>query len=82
VRLTRLFSHSDKDGSYLNALLYFSASDLIFTQHADGMRTALVDIAAVTFDADGRQIDGIDRTFPRSKRIPVRSCHGLPSRNV
>jgi VWFA-related protein len=63
VRLTSLFSHSEKDGSYLNALLYFDVSDLTFTQEPDGMRMAMVDIAAVTFDADGRQIDGVDRTW-------------------
>jgi VWFA-related protein len=63
VRLTSLFSHSEKEGSYLNALLYFTPSDLTFTQDPDGMRTATVDIAAVTFDADGRQIDGVDRTW-------------------
>jgi hypothetical protein len=63
VRLTGLFSHSDKEGSYLNALLYFDARDLTFTQDADGLRTAMVDIAAVTFDADGRQVDGTDKTW-------------------
>jgi VWFA-related protein len=63
VRLTSLFSHSDKEGSYLNALLYFDASELSFTQDTDGLRTMMVDIAAVTFDEDGHQIEGKDKTW-------------------
>jgi VWFA-related protein len=63
VRLTSLFSHSDKEGSFLNTLLYFDAGELTFTQDADGLRTMMVDIAAVTFDADGHQIEGKDKTW-------------------
>src|SRR5262249_2193288 len=63
LRLTSLFSHSDKEGSFLNALLYFDAGELTFTQDADGLRTMMVDIAAVTFDADGHQIEGKDKTW-------------------
>jgi VWFA-related protein len=63
VRLTGLFSHSDKEGSYLNAMLYFDANDLSFVEDEDKMRTATVDIAVVTFDADGKQIDGTDKTW-------------------
>jgi VWFA-related protein len=63
VRLTSLFSHSEKEGSYLNALLYFDAKDLSFTQDTDGLRTMMVDVAAVTFDADGHQVDGTDKTW-------------------
>ena len=63
VRLTTLFSQDEKKGPIINALLYFDAADLNFSQDPDGMRTATVDIAAVTFDADGRQIDGADKTW-------------------
>jgi len=58
-----MFSHSDKEGSYLNALLYFAAGNLTFMQDPHGLRTAMVDIAGVTFDADGRQVDGTDKTW-------------------
>src|SRR5262249_42663877 len=37
--------------------------ELTFTQDADGLRTMMVDIAAVTFDADGHQIEGKDKTW-------------------
>jgi VWFA-related protein len=63
VRLTTLFSQDEKRGPFINALLYFDAADLTFSQDPDGMRTATVDIAAVTFDADGRQLDGADKTW-------------------
>jgi hypothetical protein len=63
IRLTTLFSHAGKDGSSINALLFIDPHDLVFTQDPDGSRTSLVDIAAVTFDVDGRQIDGANRTW-------------------
>jgi VWFA-related protein len=63
VRLTTLFSHTEKEGAYINTLLQFDAHDLVFTEQADGARQSTIDIAAVTFDADGRQVDGVDRTF-------------------
>lgn len=63
VRLTTLFSDTEKQGSYINVLLNIDAHDLTFKEEADGSRSDLVDIAAVTFDADGRQVDGVDRTY-------------------
>ena len=63
VRLTTLFSHGVKEGSYINALLFFDARDLTFGKEPDGSRTALVDIAAATFDEEGRQIDGAGKTW-------------------
>jgi len=63
IRLTTLFAHTDKDGSEINALLFIDARDLTFDQEPDGSRTSLVDIAAVTFDVDGQQVDGANRTW-------------------
>jgi hypothetical protein len=63
VRLTTLFSQSEKQGPYVNALLHIDANDLTFNQDADGFRTTTVDIAAVTFDADGNQIEGASKTW-------------------
>jgi hypothetical protein len=58
-----LFSNGEKQGSFINVLLHIDAHDLTFKKEDDGTRTDLVDVAAVTFDADGRQIDGVDRTY-------------------
>src|SRR5215470_12976661 len=63
VRLTTLFSNGEKQGSFINVLLHIDAHDLTFKKEDDGSRTDVVDVAAVTFDADGRQIDGVDRTY-------------------
>ncbi|HTG72623.1 MAG TPA: VWA domain-containing protein [Terriglobia bacterium] len=63
VRLTTLFSQSEKQGPYVNALLHIDANDLTFNQDADGFRTTTVDIAAVTFNADGQQIEGASKTW-------------------
>jgi VWFA-related protein len=63
VRLTTLFSNDEKQGSFINVLLHIDAHDLTFKKEEDGSRSDVVDVAAVTFDADGRQIDGVDRTY-------------------
>lgn len=63
MRLTALFSHAEKQGSAIDALLYFDAHDLTFMTEADGSRTSQVDIAAVTFDAEGSQVEGVNKTW-------------------
>lgn len=62
VHLTTLFSHSAKEGSVIKALLFFDPGDLTFTRESNGSQTAEVNIVAVTFDVNGRQIDGVGRT--------------------
>jgi VWFA-related protein len=71
VRLTTLFSYNDKQGSYINALLFIDPHDITFSQVEEGFRTSLVDIAAVTFDVNGRQIDGASRSW--KFRVPEKS---------
>ena len=63
VRLTALFSQSDKEGSSISGLLYINARDLTFVKETDQTRTAQIDIAAVTFDEEGTQIDGSNKTW-------------------
>jgi VWFA-related protein len=63
VRLTTLFAHSDKEGSYINAMFHFDAHDLKFTRVNDGPRQAQIDTFAVTFDADGRSIASTDKVW-------------------
>src|SRR6185436_543668 len=63
VRLTTLFSHDLKKGSSIDAMLHFDVRDLTFTIEADGTRTSQIDIAAVTFDVEGNQIDGASKTW-------------------
>jgi VWFA-related protein len=63
VHLTALFSNAEPQGSIINVLLYIDAHDLSFKDESDGSRSDLIDVAAVTFDADGHQVDGVDRTY-------------------
>jgi len=63
VRLTGLFSPAEKGASTIQALLHVDARDLKFSDAPDGSKTAEGDIVAVTFDADGEQIDSIARSW-------------------
>jgi len=75
VRLTTLFFHTEKEGSQINALLFIDPRDLSFSQEPDGSRLSTVDIAAVTFDVDGRQVDGASRTW--KFRVAEKDYEGL-----
>jgi VWFA-related protein len=63
VRLTTLFSHSEKEGPYINAMFHFDARDLKFTRVNDGAPQAQIDTFAVTFDADGRSVASTDKIW-------------------
>ena len=62
LRMTTLFSHSDK--SSLSTLLYIDGKDLTFTLESDGTTyKAVVEAVAITFDEDGRAIDDTQKIF-------------------
>jgi VWFA-related protein len=63
VQLTTLFSKSDKEGAYINALLHFDARGLKFTQPLGDARQAQFDTFAVTFDVDGHPVVSGDKTW-------------------
>jgi VWFA-related protein len=63
VRLTTLFAQSPTAGSFVDAMLHVDAKDLKFTDQPDGWHKAVVDVAAVTFGADGQAVDSSSRTF-------------------
>jgi VWFA-related protein len=63
VRLTGLFSPSEKGASVIDAFLHFDARDVTFSEGPDGSRTAEGDIVAMTFDADGQQVDTVARSW-------------------
>jgi VWFA-related protein len=62
VRLTALYSMSEQ-GPFIQTLLRFDARDLSFTDEADGARTAAVDVAVVTFDANGNAAENVNKTL-------------------
>jgi VWFA-related protein len=63
VRLTTLFSHSEKEGPFIKALLYFDAHDLKFAEEPDGTRSAVIDIAVVTFNENGNPAETVNKTW-------------------
>jgi VWFA-related protein len=68
VRLTTMFTHSGKGGSHLQTLLYFDTHDLTFKEEADGARSAVVDIALVTFNENGDPAETVHKTW--NLRVP------------
>jgi VWFA-related protein len=63
LRLTGLFSNSQRLGSFVNSLLYIDAHDLTFTDEPDDWHKAVVDIVLMTFGDNGMEIDRSDKTF-------------------
>jgi VWFA-related protein len=63
VQLTTLFSKSDKEGAYINAMLHFDPKGLTFTQPLGDTRQAQFDTFAVTFDVDGHPVLSGDKTW-------------------
>lgn len=61
LRMTTLFSHSDK--SALSTLLYIDGSDLTFTSEPDGKFKAVIEAVAITFDENGQTVDDTQKIF-------------------
>jgi VWFA-related protein len=63
LRLTGLFSNSQRLGSFVNSLLHIDAHDLTFTDEPDDWHKAVVDVVLMTFGDNGMEIDRSDKTF-------------------
>jgi len=57
VNLTGLFFPDPTSAGSIKVLLHIDSRNLTFTEEAEGIQAAEVDIAQVTFDADGQQVD-------------------------
>jgi hypothetical protein len=62
VRLTSLFVNDLKAGSGVRSMVHVQASDLTFTEEADGWHKAVFDVLAVTFGDNGVVVDQSART--------------------
>jgi VWFA-related protein len=62
VRLTSLFANDATTGSFLRSMVHLKASDLTFTEEADGWHKAVFDVIAITFGDNGRVVDQMFRT--------------------
>ena len=54
VRMTALFSNTQKAGSFITALLYLDAHELQFEDAPDDVRKAVIDLISATFDDKGQ----------------------------
>jgi VWFA-related protein len=75
LRLTALFAHNAKEGSFVQSLLHIEAKDLTFTDEPDDWHKAVVDILLVTFSDSGAEMDQSSKTYT------VR-LHGATYRNA
>lgn len=62
IRMTSLFSNNATRGSFMRSLIYINANDLQFSEEANATRKAMIDIAAVTFNGDGKVVDQVIET--------------------
>jgi VWFA-related protein len=62
VRLTSLFGNDARLGSYMRSLLYIDARALTFMAKPDGWQEAVIDLVAITFDANGQPVEQNART--------------------
>jgi hypothetical protein len=62
VKLTPLFSLNNKRESFINAFIHVKASDLKFTELADGWKRISFDIVVVAFGDNGTVTDQLART--------------------
>jgi VWFA-related protein len=62
LRLTSLYGHDMKAGSFMRSLLHIEASDLTFTDEAEDWHKAVFDVLAVTFGDNGTIVDQLSRT--------------------
>jgi VWFA-related protein len=63
LKLTSLFGHDAKSGSFISSLLHMSADNITFTHEPDGWHKAVLDVAAVTLGSDGQLVDQEYKTY-------------------
>jgi len=66
VRLTTLYMQTQENIPCIYALLHFDADKLTFTRGPDGRRNTAVYVLGGIYDADGQQIDFIDKRWDLS----------------
>lgn len=62
LRFTPLFTNDSTGASSVRSLVHISTKDLMFTEKAGGLREAVINIVAYTFDDSGRVADSVGET--------------------
>lgn len=63
LKLTTIYTQTPAKGAVINALLHFDPRELKFTDEPDDWHKAVIDTVAITFGAEGQQVDATDRTW-------------------
>jgi hypothetical protein len=63
LRLNTLFGSNEQTSLYVRSLLHIEASDLKFTDDADGAKKAVFDVLATSFGDNGQLVDQIGKTY-------------------
>lgn len=66
LRLNTLFGYEPKIGTFVRSLLHIKASDLTFSDEADGTKKAVFDLVAISFGDNGVAVDQIAKTYSLS----------------
>ncbi|HEX8174338.1 MAG TPA: VWA domain-containing protein [Pyrinomonadaceae bacterium] len=62
LRLTALFGNDAAAGSFVRSLVHISTEGLTFTRKPDGMREAVINVVAYTFNESGAVISSVGET--------------------
>jgi VWFA-related protein len=63
LRLNALFGSDEKNLPFVRSLLHVDASDLKFTDEADGKKKAVFDVVAMSFGDNGQPVDRLWKTY-------------------
>jgi VWFA-related protein len=66
LRLNALFGSDEKNQPFVRSLLHVDASDLKFTDEADGTKKAVFDVVAMSFGDNGQPVDRLWKTYTLS----------------
>lgn len=63
-----LYADDPTDGTYIRSFLHIDANDLVFSDAAEGWKTATFDVAAVAFGNNGLPVDHVRSTYTIKSR--------------
>ena len=68
LKLTSLFGHETKEGSFMRSIMHIDARDVTFTEEQEGLRKATLEIVAFTFGSNGEVVGREARGYNLSVR--------------
>ncbi len=68
LKLTSLFGHESKTGSFMRSILHIDARDISFSEEQDGLRKGVIEVIAFTFGSNGEIVGREARGYNLSVR--------------